>query len=355
MRILVDIGHPAHVHLFKNLAFKMAREGHEFNFTVREGENETYLLSHYKLDYTSLGRKRKGVIGKIAGLLVISIKMIICARSYKPDLLLSHGSVYAGLAAYFTRKPHIALEDTGNMEQLRLSLPVSDLIITSEYLNLDLGNKQVKYKGFHELAYLHPKNFSPDIARNEINKLLKKNKIILLRFSSWNASHDFNIKGFSRDFKRNLISKLSEFGDIYISSEGELPEEFTKYKLNLSPESLHHLIPYITLYIGEGATTASECAVLGTPAIYYNPRKHDVIAAQESYGLLFHFDCINGILDKAIDILKMQNSREFFNNRRKLLLEENIDLTGFLEWILLNYPESREILKNNPDFAIQFL
>ncbi len=30
------------------------------------------------------------------------------------------------------------------------------------------------------------------------------------------------------------------------------------------------LLAYATLFIGEGATMASECAVLGTPAIYVN-------------------------------------------------------------------------------------
>ncbi len=36
MRILVDIGHPAHVHFFKNFIWEMEKRGHEFIVTARD-------------------------------------------------------------------------------------------------------------------------------------------------------------------------------------------------------------------------------------------------------------------------------------------------------------------------------
>ena len=36
MRILIDIGHPAHVHLFKNLVYRLKENNHEVIITVRE-------------------------------------------------------------------------------------------------------------------------------------------------------------------------------------------------------------------------------------------------------------------------------------------------------------------------------
>ena len=44
MRILIDIGHPAHVHLFKNFAWQMQEKGHKVLFTCREKEFEIDLL-----------------------------------------------------------------------------------------------------------------------------------------------------------------------------------------------------------------------------------------------------------------------------------------------------------------------
>ena len=38
MKILIDIGHPAHVHLFKNLIGNLRKDGHEVIITARDKE-----------------------------------------------------------------------------------------------------------------------------------------------------------------------------------------------------------------------------------------------------------------------------------------------------------------------------
>ena len=44
MRILIDIGHPAHVHMFRNFAHIMESKGNEVIFTLRDKDCEIYLL-----------------------------------------------------------------------------------------------------------------------------------------------------------------------------------------------------------------------------------------------------------------------------------------------------------------------
>lgn len=56
MRILIDIGHPAHVHLFKNFTHEMEKRGHELLFTCRDKEFEIALLEYNKLKYVSFGK-----------------------------------------------------------------------------------------------------------------------------------------------------------------------------------------------------------------------------------------------------------------------------------------------------------
>ena len=51
--------------------------------------------------------------------------------------------------------------------------------------------------------------------------------------------------------------------------EGEIPKQLDKYKLPIDPTD-SCILYYAELFIGEGATMASECAVLGTPSIYVN-------------------------------------------------------------------------------------
>ena len=47
MRILIDIGHPAHVHYFKNFIWQMQKKGHEFMITARDKEVALNLLDKY--------------------------------------------------------------------------------------------------------------------------------------------------------------------------------------------------------------------------------------------------------------------------------------------------------------------
>jgi len=65
LRIVIDIGHPAHVHLFKNFAFEMQIKGNELFFTCREKEFEIELLRHYGFNFQSLGEKYHSATGKL--------------------------------------------------------------------------------------------------------------------------------------------------------------------------------------------------------------------------------------------------------------------------------------------------
>ena len=113
MKVLIDIGHPAHVHLFKYLAREMTQKGHSFFFTVREGENQAKLLEEYGFPFITIGRKQNGLLRKFIGIITFSLKIYRVSLKFKPDLFISHGSMYAGYAALLTGKKHIALEDTG--------------------------------------------------------------------------------------------------------------------------------------------------------------------------------------------------------------------------------------------------
>jgi hypothetical protein len=354
MKILIDIGHPAHVHLFKNLAHEMIKRGHEFFFTVREGEHEATLLEESGFNYAIIGRKHKGHLWKLLGIFAFSYKIFKLARKFKPDLFLSHGSMYAGYAALFTRKRHIALEDTGNMEQLFFSKPVSDVILSPASIQVDLGRKHIRYSGFHELAYLHPNRFKPDISvLNELN-VKEGEPFVILRFVSWNATHDMGQTGLSFDQKTALINSLLKHAKVYISCEESLPPEFEKYALRIAPGRLHHALYYAAMYIGEGATTASECAILGTPALYINTISLGYLEQHQIYGLLYCFHNSTGLIEKAISLLITPGLREEFLQRRKKMLEETIDVTAFLVWFVENYPESKTIIINDPSFQYSF-
>ncbi|MBJ2172608.1 DUF354 domain-containing protein [Aureibaculum sp. A20] len=354
MRILIDIGHPAHVHLFKNFTIEMQKQGHIALFTCREKEFEIELLEANGFKYVSFGKKYKSIAGKIFGLLVFDLKMLKTAIKFKPDIFLSVGSMYAAQVAFMLRKPHFTFEDTGNLEQIRLYLPFTKMVFTPDVLKRDLGEKQLRYPSYHELAYLSPNYFSPD---NSIYKFLgieSKDSYVIIRFVSWNATHDVGQNGINDKDKNDIISFLATKYKVFISSESELPEELKKYKIKIPPEHIHHALYYADLVISEGATMASEAGVLGTTAIYVNSIEACNNRDQEKYELVYNFKSGLGVLDKVKEIVKENMGKEELNNRKEIMLSNKIDVTDFLLWFVKNYPESYLELKKNPKYQFNF-
>ena len=109
-----------------------------------------------------------------------------------------------------------------------------------------------------------------------------------------------------------------------------MPRELAKFEITLSPENIHHVLSFSSLFVGEGATMASECSILGTPAIYTNPLSAGTILEQEQYGILFHITDTIAAIDKALQILSMNGSKNFFRKISSKIISEKIDLNEFL-------------------------
>lgn len=355
MRVLVDIGHPAHVHLFKNVALSMQKKGHEFLFTCREKEFEIELLEAYGLKYISFGKKRNGLVGKALGMLEFDYKEWKTARKFKPDFLMSHGSIYSAHAAFAIGKLHIALEDTFNFEQVNLYLPFSKYVLTADYEHpLSTHKKNLSYNGYHELAYLHPNWFQPDPGVLKDIGVGENEKYVILRFVSWKATHDVGHKGISYERKMEAIERFSKYARVFISSESELPEELQKYKLEVAPEKMHDVMSFASLLWAESFTMPAECSILGTPSIImHNTRSLYLKEQEEVYDLCYNFTEGDGdqlkAIDKGEEILKQSDLRVDWQEKKNKLLQDKCDVSAFLEWFLTEYPNSVNELKSNPN------
>lgn len=359
MKVLIDIGHPAHVHLFKNFALEMLKKGNSIFFTCREKEFETYLLEKYGFEFHSFGRKYRSAVGKLWGLIEFDIKELIRGLKFKPDIFLSAGSMYAAHAAFLLRKPHISLEDTFNFEQIRLYKPFTKIILTGDYENPLNEKKVIKYSGYHELAYLHPNWFSADESVIKELNVDKNEKYVIIRFVSWKASHDMGHKGISFDNKILAVKEFNNYAKVFISSEEELPPELSPYKIKIAPYKMHDAIAFASLVIGESFTMLSEAAVLGTPAVLIHDTKSYYLREQQKkYGLTFNFteseeDQFKAI-EKGIEILKTSDIKEEWQRRRNKMLTEKIDVTAFLIWFVENYPDSAEVMRKDSEYSKKF-
>lgn len=335
MNILIDIGHPAHVHIFRCFAHEMIGAGHKVLFTCRDKEFEIALLEAEGFDYVCFGKKYKSTAGKVLGLLKFDWKELRTCWKFKPDVLLSHGSMYAAHAAWFYRRPHISFEDTYNFEQIRLYEPFTKAILTGDYEHPFISKKEIHYAGYHELAYLHPNRFSPD--RSVLDELGVKEgeKYSLLRFVSWNATHDKGHKGMSYENKLRAVEEFSKYGKVFISSEKELPDELKKYKLPTAPEKVHSVMAFASMIFGESATMVSEGVVLGVPGVYMDDTGRYYTTEQEKrYGMCFNFseseDDQQRAISKGVDILSGKVDLSGYGR----LMADKIDVTAFLESVV---------------------
>jgi predicted glycosyltransferase len=354
MRIFIDIGHPAHVHYFRNFIKMMQSKGHDLFISARNKEVSQILLEKYSIPYFNRGKGSSNLIGKGAYFFKADWLLYNKALRFKPDIFLSFASPYAAHISKILGKPHIALTDTENAKLGILSFaPLTECILTPSAFLKSFGTKHIKFDGFMELSYLHPKYYSPD--PDILEKLnLGSEPFALLRFVSWGANHDLGHTGIPEVSKIELVSELAKSWHVLISSEGKLPFELEKYRIAISPEKMHDVLSFASLYIGEGATMASECAMLGTPAIYINSLTSGTLEKQEKYGLLFGYSSFEKVMEKIREIINTPNFKEELQYKRQNMLSEMIDVSAFLVWFIQNYPESAQIMRENPDYQYNF-
>lgn len=347
MNILIDIGHPAHVHAFKYFAHEMIARGHKVLFTTKDKEFEIALLEAENLPYVNLGRKRMGKIVRILFNLQCEWKVFKIARRFHADIFLGSGSIIAAHVAWLMHKPAILFEDTFNMEQVRLYLPFVSAVLTSDYEHPLNANKVLRYKGYRELMYLHPNRFTPK-SREEVASMLgikPTERYVVMRFVGWNATHDKGHNGFSYENKLKAVEEISKYVRVFISSEKELPDDLQQYKLPTKPEEIFHVLAHASIVFGESSTMVEEAAMLGTLGVLVNVELY-LINDIQRYGLCCSCrDSAAGqmaAINKAVECLAqepMQFEAEM-QLRRQRMLSEKIDVTGFLCYFIEHYPNS---------------
>jgi len=348
MKILIDIGHPAHVHFFRHAIRALKDHGHEIVVMTKDKEVTIALMEKYKIPFINLGKPGSGLRGKAHSMIVFDYRVFSIARKFQPDLLVGLGSPYLGHVSRLIRRPYISFWDTENANLLfYLSYPFVDAICTPACFRLSLGNRQVCYAGYKELAYLHPNHFKPDPAVLDELGLLPDERFIIVRFISWAASHDVGLKGVKDPVR--MVRELEQYGRVLVSSEKKIEGIDKHNMLDISPEKFHSLLAYAQLYVGEGGTIATEAAVLGTPAIHIESDSHGVATGNASgnfrelrdrYGLMFFYPNEENALKKAIDLLADPSTKTTWQKKREILLKDKIDVSDWMIRFIEDYPES---------------
>lgn len=342
MKVFFDIGHPAHVHYFKLLIHKLINNGHEVMVSARNRNVVFDLLDFEGIQYFNRGKGAKSFLGKFIYLIKADLLLFKKFKKFKPDVVVGFASPYASQVAWLLKIPCFTFNDTEHSWLNTLFYkPFSKKIYTPSCYLKNLGQKHIRFNGYMELAYLHPDVYSEKCNIYEILKIEKNEKYIVLRFVSWDANHDFGQKGMTTDYKIRLVNELSEKYKVFISSEQNLPKELEIFKLNIPSNKMHIVLSHAELCISEGATTTSECVMLGTPAIFVNTLKLGYCTElEEKYKLCFNYREQKGVIEKAKELLNNENLKEEFSIKRNTMLSEKINVAQYMEDLIFNYSQN---------------
>jgi len=362
MNILIDIGHPAHVHYYRNLAKELEKRNHHVFWTVKNIAVAPALLKFYGFTFKQLPKKSDSLIGKICKQIMYDIIIYWFCKRNKIDIAIGTSVSIAHVSRISNVKSIVFDDDDDDVQPLvtKYVNPFADILLSPEALvGKRMRNDVIYYPGYHELAYLHPKRFKPDETVLKETGLESEDTFFIMRFNVFKAHHDTGIIGLSLDQKLKLIEILQPYGKIFITTEREIEPELREFQLKVAPEKIHSLMYYATLFLGDSQTMTSEAAMLGVPSLRCNSFAGRIAYLEEEekkYELTFAFlpSDFDLLLEKLRELLMIPMLKQTWKKKRDAMLMEKIDVTSFWVWIVEHYSNLKEARNNGQDFWVKF-
>lgn len=333
MRILADIGHPAHVHVLRNALARLEAGGHEILVTSRRKEFATELLDELGLRHETLsGEGRGGVLALARELVGRDLALLGVARRFRPQVMTGVGGTFVAHVGFLTGTRTVVFYDTENARlQNAITYPLASTVVVPECYRGWTPRRTVRYRGYHELAYLAPGLFTPDRELAIANGLAPQGDTFLLRMVSWRANHDLTESGWTPQLAERVVALLAGRGKVLLSSEAPLGAALERYRYRGRVSAIHHVMAHCRAFVGESATMASECAVLGVPAVYAAHTGRGYTDEQEArYGLVRNVRRLEWqALREAVETL-LAHDAGHYRRRREALLAECEDVTALI-------------------------
>ena len=349
MNILIDIGHPGHVHLLHGVAEEMIARGHKVFYSVRDIPVAKRLMEHYRMSpWVDLGGKKDSLTGKAQTVLHQDIQLLKFVQRNHINIGLSSGIVLSHVSKLTSMKAYVFDDDDDAAEPLivKYGHPLSDVVFTPDCIRRKTKHA-VYYAGTHELAYLHPKRFSPNPVVLQHAGIQEGERFFIMRFVALKGHHDVGQQGLTMDQKKALVALLKTHGRVIITSERTIEPEFEQYRLPVPPEEIHSLMAYSAMFLGDSQTMTSEAAVLGVPALKCNTfagRLSVPNMLENKYGLCYAYQPqqFNEMYHHIEQLLAKdpEELRNEWHAKQQRMIDDMIDPTDFF----VNYIENNESL-----------
>ncbi len=334
MRYLFFTNTPAHVHLYRHAIERLQAEGHDVLVLGRDYGCTHALLDYHDLPYRIYGKCETTMFSLFRELPGQYLEIFRQTRRYDPDLIFGVGS-YAAHAGAMSRTPVVVVADSEPTTFDHVaSRPFVDTFLTPHTFGKDLGANHYEFRGFKELAYLHPDVYEPDPTIRDRLGVEPDEEYAIVRFNAFGSHHDVGHSGFSPEKRRKLIAALSEHVTVFVSDEGGNPAPGDSYEFDLHPALLHDALAEASLLVADTQTMVTEAALLGTPAIRSNSfvGESDMgnFIELEREGLIHNFREFDDVLSQALTSISDDSAKRRLRERRDEYLSDKVNLTDVI-------------------------
>jgi len=335
VRILLEAHHPAHIHFWKYPVRELVQQGHDVLLIGRDRDVMRRLLEVYDWIPSTIP-KRPSERNRFPLSEMFSRQLVLAKeiRRFKPTVVASSMGSYCQSARILGCWNIIFTDTETQAFNHRISHPFAHEIHTPRAYLKELGPKQRKYNGIHELCYLDGRHFQPNAALVAETYGMEKSKSVLIRLSAWNTLHDRKRCGVGDEVFRFVDHFKDRFRIVISAEENKVPARLKRYATTFAPEDFHDILGNARFVLTEGASTSSEAACLGVPSVFVNSTEPlgVPLLLEREYGLVRSFQVGRTGVSEAIGWLDEieQVGENFSMDNRCRMRDENENVCNYV-------------------------
>jgi hypothetical protein len=343
MRIAVDIAHFPHFNFYKYAINLLEKQGVDVDIIVQPRGNLTRIIDHESgWKYQTIGQYKSSMAGKITNLFTRDLQVLKYLKDGGVDAVTGVGSINMTHGAFALGKPSVMFED--DVEYKMAYYPykyLASYIVVPSHLNTE-GKNILRYRGYKELAYLHPNHFTPSTNILREYGISPRQYVFVrevsnssLNYSNLNELNLLDVCRYLKDLKFDIVLSLENKAHI------------NKYKdyciiLNEPVKDIHSLLHHASLTIASGDSMARESCLVGTPAIYTGNKNMSINRDLIERGCFFKVDNVTNVVPWVKKIVENDIKKETEAAISRAIKGEWYDTTQVINDVLLGVLRSDE-------------
>jgi len=327
MNVLIEIGHPAHVHFFRTFIERLKGSGDRAILVTRDKEITNKLMTALGMDFVCLSKPASTKAGMLIELVRrwYAIWRLIGREAI--DVVVSVSGISTALPARLRGVPNLNITDTEDAAVSNfLSFPFSNRILTPHFFLKDLGPRHHRYCGLQELAYL--KNFNREGLKERLATFGMPPTYSIIRLIAYDAAHDWMLARSTENDILAAVEKLSPLGAVYITSQVPLSRRLAGHALRIPIANIHDVLAGASFFVGESPTMAVEAGILGTPSLLVSARWPELgnMVGLEAKGLLLNALNWTQCLERLATVLGDTGLHQQWRERASAFRRESVDV-----------------------------